>query len=130
MNSNELSQCERFKAVRIALNKKQGDFAKTLAISQGHASDIENGRKCVSDRLVEILSLKYNINEKWLRDGEGTMFEELDRDEEIAAWSSKITRSDYDKQFVPEFVHMLSKLDESDWETLEKIVKMLAKKKD
>ena len=58
------------------------------------------------------------------------MFEELDRDEEIVAWSSKITRSDYDKQFIPEFVHMLSKLDEKDWETLEKIAKMLAKKKD
>lgn len=74
MTENDLMICERFKKVRSFLNMKQGDFAKEIRTTQGHVSDIENGRKAVSDRVVEILSLKYNINEKWLRSGTGDMF--------------------------------------------------------
>lgn len=74
MENSEMEMCLRFRKLRKILNVKQGDFAKELAISQGHASDIENGRKAVSDRVVEILSLKYNVNEEWLRNGTGDMF--------------------------------------------------------
>lgn len=74
MKASEIEMCSRFKELRKTLNIKQGDFAKELAISQGHASDIENGRKSVSDRIIEILSLKYNINEEWLKSGTGEMF--------------------------------------------------------
>lgn len=74
MTENDLMICERFKKVRSFLNMKQGDFAKEIRTTQGHVSDIENGRKAVSDRVVEILSLKYNVNEKWLRCGTGDMF--------------------------------------------------------
>lgn len=74
MENLEIQKCLRFKEVRKVLNMKQGDFAKELAISQGHASDIENCRKSVSDRIIEILSLKYAVNENWLRTGEGEMF--------------------------------------------------------
>lgn len=130
MEVKVVNECERLKLLRKELRVKQGDFAKRISTTQGHISDIENGRKGLSDRTIKLISYEFGVSEEWLRNGTGEMFEELDRDEEIAAWSSKITRSDYDKQFVPEFVHMLSKLDERDWETLEKIAKMLAKKKD
>lgn len=76
MENTELGCCMRFKELRKALNIKQADFAKELAISQGHASDIENGRKSVSDRIIEILSLKYSVNDDWLRNGKGEMFRE------------------------------------------------------
>ena len=44
----------RLKQLRKALNLKQGDFAAALSISQGHLSDVENGRKEVSDRIISI----------------------------------------------------------------------------
>lgn len=68
--------CERFLKIRISLNMKQCDFAKEIKTTQGHVSDIENKRKSVSDRIIEILRLKFNINETWLRTGEGEMFSE------------------------------------------------------
>ena len=43
---------ERLKELRKALGLKQGDFAAALSISQGHLSDIENGRKEVSEFLL------------------------------------------------------------------------------
>lgn len=68
--------CERFLKIRINLNMKQCDFAKEIKTTQGHVSDIENKRKGVSDRIIEILRLKFRINETWLRTGEGEMFSE------------------------------------------------------
>lgn len=65
--------CERFKEIRLSLKMKQGDFAKEVKTTQGHISDIENGRKGVSDRLIEIICLKYGINEEWLRYGTDSM---------------------------------------------------------
>lgn len=74
MDINEEKVCERFKEIRACLDMKQGDFAKEIRTTQGHVSDIENKRKGVSDRVVEILCLKYSVNEEWLRSGKGEMF--------------------------------------------------------
>lgn len=74
MNDEELKICERFKEIRQSLNMKQGDFSKEIRTTQGHVSDIENKRKCVSNRVIEILCLKYGINEEWLRSGIGEMY--------------------------------------------------------
>lgn len=65
---------ERVKALRKTLNMKQLDFAKELTISQGHLSDIENGRKEVSNKIQEIIILKFNVNESWLHSGKKPIF--------------------------------------------------------
>lgn len=121
MDKQDMDMCIRFREVRTALGIKQGDFAKELAISLGHASDIANGRKCVSDRLVEILNLKYNVSEKWLRTGEGEMFLEMSRDEEIASFMGSVLSGEEDN-FKRRFLAILSKLGENEWELLEKII--------
>ena len=74
---------ERLKQLRKALSMKQNDFAASLTISQGHLSDVENGRKEVSDRIINICSLKFNANEDWLRTGLGDMFNPMSEDEEL-----------------------------------------------
>ena len=88
MTENDIKICERFKRVRTSLNMKQGDFAKEIKTTQGHVSDIENKRKGVSDRVVEIICLKYKINEVWFRTGEGKMFIQLPEEDEVAAYVS------------------------------------------
>lgn len=81
MNKNEEKVCERLKKIRISLKMKQGDFAKEIKTTQGHVSDIENKRKGVSDRVIEIICLKYGIREDWLRFGTGEMYEYTDTDD-------------------------------------------------
>lgn len=129
MTNAELETCLRFKYLRQSLKIKQQDFAKELAISQGHASDIENGRKAVSDRIVEILVLKYNVSESWLRTGEGEMFTPLSRSETIAHFAGELMKEE-DGSFRRQLVEVLAQLDEHEWEVLEGIAKKLALKKD
>lgn len=129
MDNIEIERCERFKQLRKALKIKQGDFAKELAISQGHASDIENGRKSVSDRIIEILSLKFSVNDEWLRSGNGDMFIPLNRSETIAKFAGELIR-DEDTSFKKRLFEVLAKLNENEWEVLEGIALKLTQKKD
>lgn len=127
MEKNELEQCKRFKQIRQELNIKQMDLARELAISQGHASDIENGRKAVSDRIIEILHLKYNVNEDWIKNGNGSMFVPLSRSETISSFLGSLMK-DEDDSFRRRLVESLAKLDSEGWEVLERIALDVLKK--
>ena len=64
---------ERLKQLRLSLNLNQEEFGKWLGISKSGVSDIESGRRKVTDQHIIMLS-SHNISEKWLRTGEGEMF--------------------------------------------------------
>lgn len=74
-------QGERLKQLRNALGIKQGDFARKISTTQGHISDIENGRKNLSDRTIKLICLESwdgkTVNEEWLKNGNGEMFIEV-----------------------------------------------------
>lgn len=67
---------ERFKELRKACKKNQTDFGKILGLSVSGVSDIEVGRRSVTEKHLIMLSNweEYNINIDWLRTGVGEMF--------------------------------------------------------
>lgn len=81
MKKEDEKVCERFKEIRISLKMKQGQFANEIKTTQGHVSDIENKRKGVSARVIEIICLKFGIREEWLKTGIGEMYEYSDTDD-------------------------------------------------
>ena len=111
---------ERLKHLRKELNMKQSDFATALSISQGHLSDIENTRKEVSDRVVSICSLKFNVNENWLRTGNGEMFNPMSEDEELDLYVGRISGGA--DEFKKNLIKTLCKLSEDEWDVLKKII--------
>lgn len=121
MFENDFEICDRFKELRNTLGMKQGDFAKKIKTTQGHVSDIENKRKGVSDRVVEIICLKYNVNEDWLRYGTGEMFQPISKDDEISMLFGKVLK-DSDDNFRRRLVKALAKLDEDGWNHLEELI--------
>lgn len=127
MESHDLNMCERFKEIRTQLKMRQGDFAKEIKTTQGHVSDIENKRKGVSDRVIEIICLKFNVNESWLRTGKGSMFIELTKEEEIASFIGEVLR-DEDDSFKKRLISGLAALDETGWEVLENFLNSIQKK--
>ena len=111
---------ERLKQLRKELNMKQGDFATALSISQGHLSDIENNRKEVSDRVISICSLKFNVNEEWLRTGNGKMFNPMSEDEELDNYIGRISGGE--DKFKKNLLKALCKLTDEEWNVLKKII--------
>ena len=65
---------ERLFCIRKALGMTQIEFAKIVNSSNGHVSDMEKDRKNITESTIELLKLKCNVNEDWLRTGAGEMF--------------------------------------------------------
>lgn len=122
---------ERFKELRKALGLTQSEFGKILGLSTSGVSDIEAGRRNVTEQHLIMLSnyKKKIINIEWLRTGDGEMFVKMDREAELMTWAGSVLGS-VDDSFKKRFVKMLSELDDRDWETLEKIALKLHNKED
>lgn len=62
-------------------------FGESLRVSQQYISKlIRTGNP--SDLLIDDICQKYNVNEEWLRTGEGEMFKKLLDEDETAAYVS------------------------------------------
>jgi transcriptional regulator with XRE-family HTH domain len=53
----------------------QTDFSKAIYVSNGYTAEIENGHRAANDRIIHLVSLAFGVNEKWLKTGEGEMFQ-------------------------------------------------------
>jgi transcriptional regulator with XRE-family HTH domain len=65
---------ERLKAIRLELGMKQGEFAKRITLKQGTYSDIENGKKNLTERNIKIICTEFGVNENWIKYGIGEKF--------------------------------------------------------
>lgn len=120
---------DRIKKIRKELDLTQQEFADRIGVKRGGIANYEIGRNEPTDSVISLICREFNINEDWLRTGEGEMFIKQTRDEQIASFIGSIQSSE-DDSFKKRFISMLSALDESDWEVLEKMVIMLHDKKD
>lgn len=53
------------------LHMTQEEFASSVKISRSNLGSIEIGRISVTDRVIQDICEKFNINEEWLRNGSG-----------------------------------------------------------
>lgn len=122
---------ERIRYLRKDILKlTQQEFSDSLKISRSNMGNIEIGRIAVTDRVVCDICEKFNINEEWLRTGNGSMYIELSKEEYISTFIGNILK-DKEDSFKKRYVAMLSKLDEDGWEALEKVaITMGSVKKD
>lgn len=102
-------------------------FAERINVSQQYISKLAR-EGTPSDRTIADIVREFNVNETWLRTGEGEMFAPVSRDERIADFIGSLLREE-DDSFKRRFVAMLSRLDEDDWAVLEKMALGLNKTK-
>lgn len=65
---------ERIKKMRKELDLTQQEFADKLGVKRGTVATYERGRSDPSDAAVVLICKTFNVNETWLRNGEGEMF--------------------------------------------------------
>ncbi|MBS4961396.1 MAG: helix-turn-helix transcriptional regulator [Clostridiales bacterium] len=132
----------RLKELRKALNIKQGDFAEKISTTQGHISDIENGRKNLSERTIKLICLEdWNgkmVSEQWLKYGQGEMFQPRPNMDEVGSFVEDLL--EYDGKGNPLYdmiIEMMKKyqlLDESSKKIIRnyfgEIIKSVAEKKE
>ncbi len=114
---------ERIRSLIDTLGIKKTAFAERLNVSQAFVSQMCSGASNPSDRTISDICREFNVNEAWLRTGEGPMFLERSRDEELSAFLGDLLAGHPD--FKRRLISVLSRLDESEWELLEQMADKL-----
>lgn len=118
---------DRLIEIRKKLGYSQAKFAAQLGLSRNFINQVENRNKNVSERTVSDICREFDINEIWLKTGEGNMFIELTKEEEIATFIGEVLR-DEDDSFKKRLISGLAALDETGWEVLENFLNSIQKK--
>ena len=104
---------ERIRELRKYLKLTQQEFADRLSLKRNTIATYEMGKAYPSDRTINDICEKYNVNIEWLRNGTGEMFKELPEEDEVAAYVSELLEDDegnplYD--IIKEIMHTYSEL--------------------
>lgn len=125
-----MTQGERVKTVRKKFNLTMEQFGERIGnVSKSTISNIENGNRNLTHLMLKSICSEFNIREEWLLYGEDPMEQSLDRQEEIARLTTDLFKGE-SGSFKERLILALARLDEKDWEVLEKIAEELAKEKD
>lgn len=118
---------ERVKELRKQINLTQQAFADRLNLKRNTVGSYEVNVVEPSDRTISDICREFNVNETWLRTGEGEMFNQITRSEKLAAFLADITANEEDS-FKRQFVEVLADLEPEDWKFLERMARKLQKK--
>lgn len=122
---------KRIKELRNSLHKSQEEFGKYLGLSKSGVSEIEAGRRSVTDQHIIMLKhcKDFHVNEEWLRTGKGEMFTPMTMEEELIEFTRDLL-IDENESFKKRLISALAKLSEEQWDLLEGIIDDISQKRE
>ncbi|MDO4453687.1 MAG: helix-turn-helix transcriptional regulator [Eubacteriales bacterium] len=119
---------DRIKLIRKNAGLTQQEFASKIGVSRNTIATYETSVRIPIDAIVKSLCREFGVNEIWLRTGEGNMYLETSPDLALSKWFGHLLRENPDS-FKKRFVMTLSRLSDSEWHVLEKMIDTLHSKK-
>lgn len=120
---------ERINMIRKKLGLTLDKFGDKLGVSKQAISRIEHGVSNVTEQMIKSICREFNVNETWLRTGEGEMFVDMDTEDELMRWAGEVL-SGSDASFQKRFVKMLMGLNPAQWKVLEEKILELYEEQD
>ncbi len=114
------TQGDRVNEVRKFLNLTLEKFGERLGVTKTAISRLEKGERALTKQMILAICREYDINEVWLRTGKGEMFVTFTRNQVITDFAGDLIREP--ESFKARLIEGLAKLDESDWEDIERVV--------
>ena len=111
---------ERVKALREKLGITQEEFSQRLGTTRNTITNYEANRRAPMDATIKSICREFDVNEEWLRTGEGEMFTQMSRTDEISAFVGSILKGEPD--FRQKFISVLARMTPDEWQLLEKKV--------
>lgn len=115
---------ERIKELRRILKLNQADFGSRVGVKGNTIGNYELGLRNPSEAVIFSICREFNINETWLRTGEGEMFNDLDLENQLMIWMGRVASSE-DDDFKKKLLYILMNLTENQWDTFEDFAKKL-----
>lgn len=104
----------------MSLGIKKVRFAEQIKVDQSYVTQLIKGRNYPSDRVIDNICRAFDVNEKWLRTGEGPMFIPIDKDEEFDRICMEIQLSD--DEFIKDIMRKYWGLDENGKEIIRQML--------
>lgn len=116
---------DRLKVLRKKLGLTQQEFADRLGIKRNAVTNYEVGRNDPADMVVSLICREFSVSEKWLRTGEGDMFIQKRREEQIAEYFHDL--QGLNDELKKRLVAALAAIQTKDWEIIRQIVEKIVR---
>lgn len=119
----------RIRTLRKELNLTLDKFGEQIGLKKSSLSQIENGKCAITEQTIKSICREFNVNENWLRTGEGDIHIQMSEEDELMQWAGKVL-SKQSSDFQYRFVKMLMGLTEEQWQVFEDKVRELTSDSD
>lgn len=94
-----MNEGNRVRELRKTIGLTLEKFGDPLGVGKTAISKIENGENNLTDQMIISICREYNVNDEWLRTGNGEMFKKLSPQEEVASYVSDLLEDGADNPF-------------------------------
>ena len=109
--------------LRKRLKLSQEEFGSRLGVGKSAISYLESGRSKLTEQMIILICKEFNVNENWLRTGDGEMFVELTEQQKIMKYTAMLLK-DTDSviaEAIKNFIVTYEQLDDSSKKVLEDV---------
>ena len=132
-----MTQGERVNEVRKRAQLTMDQFGERLGVTKTAISYVVNGKRSLKEQMLKSICREFDVNENWLRTGEGDMPRKLSEEEEIATLVSDVLEEGKENPFygiILEIIRTYNELSPASQAVLreasQKLVENLSKKKE
>lgn len=109
----------RLKAIRKTLQLSQEDFGRRLGITGSGLSNLESGKRNITEQMIKSICNEFDVDYRWLTTGEGDMFVKCDDD--IAKLIDRVMYGE--SELAKSIFKGFAQFDTDDWKNLEVLIK-------
>ena len=114
---------DRIKELRDALNLTQQEFADRIGVKRSTIAKYEGGWNVPLDAVISLICREFNVSERWLRTGEGEMFQPVSRNEELFTFALSAAKAPPD-DVRAQLLSVMARLSTDDWAALARIARL------
>lgn len=96
---------DRIKKIRKALGLSGEKFGENIGLKRSSISQLETGTNNPTDQVIKSICLAYNVNENWLRTGNGEMFIET-KDSFLDSISKQFNLEELDVKILESYIDL------------------------
>lgn len=117
----------RIREIRKDNNLTQTEFGERIGVKGNTITGYENGTRIPSDAIILSICREFNVNEDWLRTGQGEKYLRLSRKETVAAYVGKILGGKV-TPLEETLIEFMAETSPQEWEELARIINRFTEK--
>ena len=119
-----MTQGERVNRLRKKCDLTLEEFGKRLGVTKVAISNIENGKRKLTNQMAVSICREFNVNEAWLRTGEGgdeNMFTKVSEDDRYSLNLGRLSITE--NEFIKNGINLLAETEPEKLKIIEEFMK-------